>query len=715
MRPRIPAPWAEWLCFSLFLVLNALLALGPFSLVSKLWIGAAGLPALILLSFFSKSHGGGAGMPENPPQPPLNFPVWTGLLFIGTGLFLRFCKLTSLSTWPNPDESLAAVIALHISQMGDWHFFYTTAQNTFVYFWALAAWIKPLGLSLTTLWLFPAALSSLTLPLLYLTARQWGSRGFSLLLTAMGSLAYWAVYAGRNGFPTILVPPAELLSLFFLGRLLSGRSTSRPRRDTACLALALAGGFYVYSPAWPPFVILVLVALAASWKAPGSQARFSASLGSVVFSAALLPFVVSAFREHYGSYFRGLQWSASSLEFQQLLVSASYLTGLFWGKKDGDYYGPFWGGLFDPLTAALFFMGALYAWRNRASPTGKWALAAVVLTLLPGIFSSNLEFFRVFLVLPFVLFLAAEGFQGLAFILNPRQRPWFLGGILAIMGALNAYHLLGPYQRHWENPGPSWGYYKSPENARAYQILEQAAGAWGPGYLFQNFPCDMSDASLTVASYPFNLAVNPQIRFPHPRWFAVLANDNYRPFLMRRFPCGRWFQLSGDLDRPDGGLGLGLFPLASIPGPTLEAWSKANNAFQEVAYAFLNRPTGTDYSKPLEALDQFHVLMQGDPFLESCYWEKTYYLYFQNGAFGDRQKWADFESAFQALRQALGHGYPAAHLLNEYGSCLMLMRLYPEAEKAFEEAIQANPSFSPASDNLSLLRRRLSGNPAPSP
>ncbi len=712
MRPRFPAPWADWLCFSFFLILNVLLALGPFSLVTKLWIGAAGLLALIFLSFFSKSQRGSAGTSGNPPESAFNFPVWLGLLFMGVGLFLRFYKLTAFSTWPTPDESRTAAVGLYISRHWDWHFFYTSSQITFPYPWVLALWIKCFGLSLGTLWSLPALLSALTLPLWYLAARSFFPRDFSLLLTCFASLAFWGLYSGRIGISTIFVPPIELGALFLLGKVLAGGSAKFSRKTAALFGVVLALGFYIYPPAWLPLALWILATAGAKFH---KDIR-SLSVLAVSFSVTALPFLFSALQEHYGSYIGTIkEGNLSSLSSHQFLVSASYLTGLFWGKTEGDYYGPYWGGLFDPLTSALFFMGIRHAWRDRKNPTWKWTGAVMALSLLPGMLSGNLEFFRVFLVFPFVLFLAAAGCQSLALSLKSRYRSWFFGMTLTAVAALNGYHLLGPCQRHWENPGPSWSFYKSPENERAYRILQQAAGAWGPGYLFQNFPCDMSDPSLTVASYPFNLLINPQIHFSHPRWFAVLANDNYRPFLLGRFPGGRWFQLSGDLDRPDGGLGLGIFPLASIPGPDLEAWFKANNAFGEVAYAFLNRPTGTDYSKPLQALTQSYNLMRGDPFLESCYWEKTYYLYFQNGAFGDRQKWVDFESAFQALRQALGRGYPAAHLLNEYGSCLTLMRLYPEAEKAFEEAVQANPSFSTPAGNLQVLRRRLSGNPAPSP
>jgi hypothetical protein len=183
-------------------------------------------------------------------------------------------------------------------------------------------------------------------------------------------------------------------------------------------------------------------------------------------------------------------------------------------------------------------------------------------------------------------------------------------------------------------------------------------------------------------------------------WIAVLANDNYRPFLLKRFPGGHWFPLSSDLATEDGGLGLGIFPIASFPISDLKTWMAVNDALGEVAYVFLNRPTGRDYSAPLEALDRNRDLVQQDPFLASCFWEERYYLHLQNGAFGDKLKKENFLAAMGDLRQALAQGYPAAHLLNEWGSLRWVAGDKTGAKKAFEWALRSNPDFEPARGNL---------------
>ena len=701
---KLSVPLSDWLGFFLFLSANTLLALGPFSLEAKLWIGGVTLGALALLPSGLAGHRKRSADPFGRRESKSGFPPWLGMTFIGVGLFFRFYKLTTLSTWPTPDEGVSASIALHISRHWDWRFFYTSSQITFPYPWGWAVLIKFFGLSALSLWLIPAVLSALAVPLFYLALRRFFPRDFSLLATALGALAFWGLYLPRIQTCNTLVEPVELLTLFLLGNFLADKP-DRPQRNIFLLALSTALGFYVYPPAWLPLA-LILFAVAWSRLKKHGPAFF---LFIAAFSVAFLPFAFFALREHYGSYIRTLQLGGGLPDIRQFVSSVSYVTGLFWGNAEGAYYGPYWGGLFDPLTAALFFTGVRFAWRDRRNPAWKWVAAAVFLALVPGIFSANLEFCRIFLVFPFIVFLAAFGCLNLGETLKSGSRRWFFSGILAVAAVLNLYHLLGPYQQFWKDPGPAWSYYKSPENARAFRILEQAGRELGPGYIFQNFPSDMSDPSLALAVYPFNMADNPGIRSSPARWFAFLVNDNYKPFLLRRFPGGRWFPLSTDLNRTDGGLGLGIFPIGSLPAGTLNAWLKANDAFGETAYAFLNRPTGTDYSLPLGSLKSCHPLMAGDPLLESCYWEKLYYLYLQNQRFGDKETSANLASSVDALQSALQSGYPAAHLYNELGSYFFLEGKYPQAGAIFQKALKANPDFNTARENLARVRQSIAG------
>jgi len=182
-----------------------------------------------------------------------------------------------------------------------------------------------------------------------------------------------------------------------------------------------------------------------------------------------------------------------------------------------------------------------------------------------------------------------------------------------------------------------------------------------------------------------------------------LANDNLGMFLLDRFPGGRWISLDEGLDREDGGLGIGVFPLRSLPPKDLKIWLDAYRIFDGTAYAFLDRPTGTGYSEVIQSLTRNHAVMRNDPLLESCYWEKLYYLYLQNSAFGDKNKDENLKMCVGTIASALREGYPAAHLYNEWGAYLLKAGDLQGAKKAFQQAVKANPRFRIARENLKTI------------
>lgn len=692
MKSKLPFLPLGWTLFFILLAVNLPLAYSSLSILSKLWLAAAGSIAVLVLLFLRRQAPSAPRALQQEFLPALPLGAW--LLALGPGLLLRFYKLTSLSTWPNPDEALSASIAFHISRHWDWHFFYTYTQIPFPYLWGWALLIKSLGLSLGTLWLYPALCSALAIPLGYLAARQFLSRSLSFLFTVLLSVSYWGLFAGRVGTSTVLVPLVELAVLYLGGKILKERSPSR--LQASLLGLATAAGFYVYPPAWLPLALFIVWTFV--WTSLPSRKRAPLLCFLSSLSALLLPFLFFAVQEGFGGYVHTLTVQPVQLS-SQFLVSASYLTGSFWGAASNAYYGPCWGGLFDAVSVSLFLLGVIQTLRGKKDPVTRWALAALALSLLPGLLSNNLQFFRIFFIYPFFLLFTALGMREL---LRDRPRVWVAALLLAVIASLNFYHLLGPYQARWKDPGPGWGFYKSPENCRARFVLQRAAELQGPGLIFANFQPDMSDPSLRLAVFPFNTAENPALSSIQPRWFAVLANTNYQPFLAKRFPGGEWFLLSEDLDRIDGGLALGVFPSSSAGPGLLEKWKRADAAFQDTAYLFLNRATGTSYEGVIANLATDRPLVEGDPFLSSCFWEKLYYLRLQNGKFGGGGP-KDRRAAAEALQLALQTGYPAAHLYNEWGTHLYLMERLPEARKAFEKALQSNPHFSPAARNLEAL------------
>src|SRR5208282_4016696 len=203
----------------------------------------------------------------------------------------------------------------------------------------------------------------------------------------------------------------------------------------------------------------------------------------------------------------------------------------------------------------------------------------------------------------------------------------------------------GPYHEAWSKPNPSWEGHKSIETYRAEQILGPTASKRGPGWIFTNFHADLFDQSLFLATYPFNACANPTLLDVKPSWFALVTVADYAPFLNRQWKGGQWTPLSQGLDRPGGGLALGVFPFPPDKETELRRWIQVSRLFQNLSYCFLNRATGTSYGGILSQLETIRPSVQGDPFLESCFAEKRFYLLLQNSMYGDRDRTSNFLAA----------------------------------------------------------------------
>ncbi len=376
-----------------------------------------------------------------------------------------------------------------------------------------------------------------------------------------------------------------------------------------------------------------------------------------------------------------------------------YLSEIFWGNPmRGFGYGPLWGGFMNPISGALFFLGALELWRHRKLPAVKWFGVVFLLCLVPGIASQGVEMMRVVSVLPFLLVAVAIG---LNLVLLKVPKPWkgvLVGFLFFSSGGLDFYHLAVPYAKAWKPQGDIFKSVKSAESYHAYQILRDWEKNRGTGYLFLDFLSVPSDQTLTLATYPFNALLNPALKDQKPSWAAFLTNVNYRPFLERRFPGANWFTLGTDLMPLDGEWMLGIVPLEAKDREWLERWVGAQPFFHGVAVGLYRQTEGKPRQELLEGISKSYSIVQGDPFLESCYWEINYFNHSAD---------KDFQTAWSDLGMILSRGYPAAHVYNELGGLLYFRKNLRGAEGAFLKAIQLGGEHTLAAENLRLLKRNL--------
>ncbi len=322
--------------------------------------------------------------------------------------------------------------------------------------------------------------------------------------------------------------------------------------------------------------------------------------------------------------------------------------------------------------------------------------------LLPAFLSQGTEYFRIVPVLPVILVVVAVGLNVLGTGLPPGKKNLFLCSFLAISPALDFYHLAVTYPRaclsgfgHWND------YTKSVERWRAYHILKTVAGEKGPGVYLSNFDPYPFDRSLELASGDFNLEEGWTASLNPPKWTAFLANVNDKPFLSQRFPLAKIIWLDPDLEEGDEGLILVVIPRGGIDLRTFNQWALADRALVSVSMEMLNRPTNGRRGKILQEFSKIYHFFQGDPFLESLFWNQVYLNHSADG---------DLPSALFDLRQAIRLGYPSAYFYNEAGALLFSEKNQEWAREAFTRACKSEFNKTPAVDNLREMDKQEKNN-----
>ncbi len=692
-----------WTFFLLFAASNAALSYLQLSLVEKLWIVLGGI--LLPMGWVALRTPSGKSFPVLGDEWLPLTPRWLASLFLTATLALRLFKPLTFLSWPLFDETVNGYYALGLDRQWTWNPFFFFSQLPPLFIWFLCLLFKTLGSFLAAIRWEPILISILVLPAAYAAARAFFSRSFSLLYLALMGFSFWALFFARISHQGVLLVLWEYLAIAALGLALGSSGPAR-NRWLVLLGFLLGTGFYTYF-SWPlPALWVGTLALGAIWKE--KRARLVSFLClALPILACLAPLFLALLQGQYGSYFQFL-WTLKTRDsgLTQLETTCYCLSSFLWGNGHGDfYYGPVWGGFFNPVLGAALLVGSLELWVSRQQPESRAVLIGIPLFLLPGFVTNSLTDMREIQVLPLLTFLAALGLGSLAAGLSRARGLLFLGAFLALSAGLDFIHLLkfGDYINGY------WKSQKTAESAKAFGILDQVRAKDGPGLILTAYSNDVYtyDQSLLVSTYPFNALLNPRLSPASTRWLAVVTNAHFQPFLARRFPEAQFTRLSKQDetagDNFNGGLMLMVVPLTSKNRPLLGSWMETDRLFRDMAAQVMNLPIAEARRATLRILSQALPGLPKDPFIRSCYWEAVYFNFNWENLYGNRDVKTNFPAAVQALQRALREGYPTAYFYNELGSCYALAGDYTNARRAFEQAIRAPLNLTPAADNLKAL------------
>jgi hypothetical protein len=633
-----------WVYFFVFVLINGVLAYGSWGIQTRLWMGLIGLLFPLLLAFSQIPHAGSKKTGLYHRELLVSIPSWLWFLSFAAAVLIRVLQITLWSHWPCVDDSVTAYYTLELYQKWNWHFFFGSSQFPPLFYWVMSFFYRVVEPSFLSLRLYPFLYSLAIALLAYPLARTFFPRSISFFIFLGSTTGFWILYTGQFCIPLLLAILLEMLTLAWLSRTASSQHPSR--RDAFILGNLTGIGFFT-AISWP--LVAFAAALAFFFISRNGKKVSSPAYFIIPLLAWVLIFAWTCWQAQYGARLKNLWGFHPGAPLQdQLLNSTSYLTSIFWGGEKN--YGPTWGGMVNPIFTSLFLLGSLEFRRVFQSKFLQWLLISFVLFMMPGLVTNTFDIFRIILIFPLLLIITGFGFQALLSTLAGSQRIFFIFLLFAVSSALDIRHL--KVQRPVSSA-------ESVEFSKAFQILDKTRLQSGPGYVFLDLRPNIWDKSLTLATYPFNAASNHFIPPQLVSWAGFIVNENYKPFLGKRFPGARWEELGRDALWPGEKLMLVLVPLNGENRPLFEKWKRANDYFQTVTSEIMDREPYESRERIFEILLGARDLAQGDLFLGSCLREKIFSFLSPLDPTGFRE----------SIEKSIPQGYPVPHLgLSEKGS-----------------------------------------------
>jgi hypothetical protein len=688
---------SPWLYFSIFLFFGALLSWLPFTFWQRFWLFPLGLILMLALAWQYASTA--------PIQSKLTFKqgflrfpsFWIWAFLLASAAFMRFYRLVSLPLWPTWDDATISALSIPLAEHSQWSLFFGSQKLSPLFIWALALFFRGTEPSLVTLWFFPALLSITAVPLAWFAARRFFSPFQAFLLTLLAAFQFISLYDGRFCLSFAATFANELLLIWLFGRFLEANSKKTVWQHAVGLGIAVGLSLYLCI-IFIPLVAFFTGAVAWACFRKKNRSWFPFLIFLFSFLAIALPIGVDLLKNIFSGHIAThlVFGHVKAIGLHQVSTFFSYLTVFFFGSIDRSYwaFGPLWGGYFNPVLDALFFLGlGEMMKRKKTSFFLGWSFA-MFLCFIPSLFFNTVEFMRIRSALPFLLVPIAVGATTLVPSLPRKTRGLFLAFLLLTAFVWDGLHLFSAFG-HWSateafRPGLA---IKSYERYQAFRVLEAQNRKEGPGLVFSDFVSDVYDQSLLVSTYPFNAARNPRLDPTKARWAAILADLHYRQLIQKRYPNSRFFLLSDSSIPGDQILVMALIPLAGSQNNAFQTWIKPHHEIQDLYRLMPYLVENPDFKPVIGRLFSLYQKCEKDDLLKGWLLEKILDLLLVSEDITQAQ-WF-LERPVFGLRSFKFIDLKFAQLFHRLGIALLKASEKDRARECFRRAALFDPHYDP--------------------
>jgi len=602
-------------------------------------------------------------------------PLWTWIILILVLLASRFLLLGQSAWWPAGDEALNAFYLPFWLEHWHWTPFVATSQipSTLSH---LAFFIfKFTQAPLTSVQLVPALISCATALMAYQVSRLYFSKANAFLLLILFTLSYWPLFIAWTFLPGITTPLWELIVFYLLYRV--KKSSDNNNGWLFLYGLSLGACPYTFF-SWPVLFLWAVAAIFLMQKEKISSKKLSVLIIGILITMA--PYLWAISHGPYGDYFLGIAGKDQIISwFTRAKVMATYVSSLFWGMGSGTWF-PQTGGYLNVLLSAFCLIGFIELFRFKHLWLFRAYLAALILFMLPGLLSRDFEGHRILLVLPLLLWTAVVGLQALLTKVPKSRELWFLILLLGLSFVLDFKRVNNPLvNKLLSKPIAN-------ERRLSYEILKPLADHYGPGLIFTECIPNTADYSLSCFSYPFNAAFNPKLSPEKAQWVSIFTADYYQDDLREKFPQLHWVSLPEDKHHL-----LALMPLTDETRKIFLSWIPFYRFEMNLDEQFVDNPSGKSRDFLLEQMVDIYPSLTKDPFIQSCFFQKLFYLYSAEKTFNPEDTWCCYANFSKLFHDSYQNSYKKSTLSAQLLGLFILEHQDGDAEKLLRKFKQ-NPN-----------------------